>query len=105
MLCASPTGCLDLFAQRLAGAEHAHAGVVGCDSGLAGEFLNCNSVDFHSTDRCFVLWFEGLSETRDAAADRVMEVRGRFDGVFHLAREQLEGAAPSPLMPIVIDDS
>src|SRR5687768_3205586 len=104
MLGASPTRCLDLFAQCFAGTKNAHGGVVGCDSGLAGELLNGDAIDFYPPDRCFVLGLESSSETRDAATDGVMKVRRRFRGPFHLTREELESAIPSPLMPVVIDD-
>jgi hypothetical protein len=47
MLGAGPAGCLDLFAQRLARAEHAHGGIVRADAGLAREVLHRDFVHCH----------------------------------------------------------
>ncbi len=54
MLSAPTAGCLDLFAQRLAGAEDTDGRVVGSDPRFGGEILHRRAVHVDAADGLLV---------------------------------------------------
>jgi hypothetical protein len=63
-----------LHAQRLAGAEHADAGIAARDPCLVGVVLHGHAVDFDPPERRRVLGLEGLGELGDALAHNTVEL-------------------------------
>ena len=104
MFRARAAGCLDLFAQRLAGAEDADGRVVRSDPRFGGEILHRRAVHVDAADGLLVFGLQRRGQARDAAADRIAQLGRRLDDPLHLAGQHFERPIPRAVPAVVIDD-
>ena len=104
MLGARTTGHLYLLAQRLPRAKDTDRCVVGSDPRFDGKILHRRVLHVDAADGSLVFRLQRRSQTRDAAANRVAQLRWRLDCSFHLARERFECTVACPGPSVVIND-
>src|SRR5512140_304799 len=104
VLGAGPARARDLLPERLAGAEHPHAGVTRRDPGRRGVVLHWKTFDLDLAEDVRVLGLQRVCEPRDATARDAGELLAAVRGRLELRGELHQPPVLDGLPALVVDD-